>query len=119
MGVCFLAGRPSHVAAGQHMEMQVLDGLAGLVAAVIDNAVALAAQFFADLGDHFEDVCHQGAVLCVDHAGAADMLLGHHQEVDGSLRLDVIESEAQLVFVQLLGRDLTLEDLTENAVFHK
>ena len=57
------------------MEMQVLDGLAGLIAAVIDDAVALAAQFLADLGDDFKDMGHQRAVLGGNLAGAADMLL--------------------------------------------
>ena len=42
-----LARGPRHVAAGQHMEVQVLDGLPRLIAAVVDDAVALHAQLLA------------------------------------------------------------------------
>ena len=110
------ARRPRHVTAGQHMEMQVLDSLAGLIAAVVDDAVALCAQLTAQLGDDGEAVGHHSLVALVDLGGAADMLLGHHQEMHGSLRLDVVKGVAQLVLVQLLAGDLPVNDGAEQAV---
>ena len=39
------------------MEVQVLDGLAGLIAAVVDDTVAIHAQIFTDPGDVVIDPC--------------------------------------------------------------
>ena len=69
------ARRPRHVTAGQHMEMQVFDSLAGLIATVVDDAVALCAQLTAQLGDDGEAVGHHSLVALVNLGGAADMLL--------------------------------------------
>ena len=41
------------------------------------------------------------------------MRLGDNQEVGGSLGVDVIKGEADLVLIDLVGRDLTFGDLTE------
>ena len=41
MFFALLARRPGHIPPCQHMEVQVLDGLAGLIAAVVDDTVAI------------------------------------------------------------------------------
>ena len=76
--------------------MQVLHGLAGLIAAVVDDAVAFTAQLLAQLADDGEAVGHYGLVALVNVVGAADVSLGYHQKMGGSLGLDVVEGVAQL-----------------------
>ena len=98
------------------MEMQVLHGLTCLIAAVVDDAVILAAKVCADLGDSGEAVSHHRSVGLVDLAGAADVLLRHHKEVDGSLRLDVIEGVAEIVLIDLLAGDVTIDDGAEQTI---
>lgn len=98
------------------MEMQVLHGLAGLIAAVVDDAVILAAQVCTDLGDDLKAMRHDVGVAAIDLAGAADVLLGHHQEMGGRLRVDVIEGVAQLVLVDLIGGDLPGNNGAEQAI---
>ena len=101
------------------MEVQVLDGLAGLVAAVVDDTVALTAQLMAQFGDDGEAVCHHGRVALVDLGRAADVCLGHYQKMYRCLRLDVIKGIAQVILVQLLAGDLAIDDGAEQAVvFH-
>ena len=111
-----LARRPGHIPACQHMEVQVLDGLARLVAAVVDDTVALHAQLLADLHDDLEAVGHHGAVVRRNGVGAADVLLGHDQEMGGRLGVDVVEGVALLVLVDLIAGDLAVDDGSEQAI---
>lgn len=105
--------------AAQDVEVEVFYGLACVLAAVGDNAVAVGeAQNGGQVADHGKDMADGGLVGLVDTVSGLDMLLGDHQEMLGSHGSDIVESQAQLVFVQLLGRDLALNDLAENAVFH-
>ena len=58
------------------MEVQVLHGLSRLIAAVVDDSVALHAQLPADLGDDLEAMGHHTAVVRRDGIGL-DLLRRH------------------------------------------
>ena len=93
--------------------MEVMDGLAGLLTDVGDDAIALQTQLLGDLGDDGEDVSHDGGVVLSHFGHGGDVGLGDDQEMGGSLRVDVVESEADLVLIDFIGRDLPFGDLTE------
>ena len=70
--------------AAQNVEVQVVDGLAGIIAAVGDNAVAVMEAFrLGDLGDHFKNVGNHSAVFSGDCADTGNMRLGDHQHMGG------------------------------------
>src|SRR5258706_6077278 len=48
-----------------------------------------------------------------------DVRFRDDHEVDRGLRIDVVEGEHVVVFVDFLARDLARDDLAENAVFHR
>ena len=112
------ARRPGHVPAGQDVEVEVGHGLPRLLPNVGDHAVALQPQLPGHLGDDGEHVAHQGGVV-VGHPGhRGDVGLGDDQEVGGRLGVDVVEGVADLVLIDLAGRDLAADNLTEQAVGH-
>ena len=108
------AGRPGHVAAGQDMEVQVVDTLTGLLTDVGDHAVAIQTQLLGDLGDDGEDMGHHGGVVLGHFGDRGDVGLGDDQEMGGSLGIDVIKGEADLVLIDLIGRDLPFGGIANN-----
>ncbi len=59
------------------MEMQVLHGLAGILADIGDDAVAVVqADFLGQLGDHGKDMAQQGTVLLRQRSGTGMCFLG-------------------------------------------
>ena len=95
----------------------MLDGLAGVVAAVVDNAVAVAqSERLGDFGDLGEDIRDDIRVVLIDRVGTADVLLGYDEHMHGSLRIEVIEAYNFIVLVNLFGRNGTVNDFTENTV---
>ena len=47
-----------------------------------------------------------------------NVLLGDHQHMDRCGRGHIVKGHHQIIFVNLFGRDFTLDDFTENAVIH-
>jgi len=64
-----------------------------------------------------EHFAHEFAIFGLHVHDGCDMALRHHQKVHWSLRGDVVEGEYVVVFVDFLGRDFTLDDFAEKAVF--
>jgi hypothetical protein len=95
------------------MEVEVMDGLTGLLTDVGDHAVALQPQLLGDLGDDGEDVSHHGGVVLGHFGHGGDVRLGDDQEVGGSLGINVIKGETDLVLIDFIGRDLPFGDLAE------
>ena len=98
------------------MEVQVMHALAGLLADVGNNTVALQPQFLCQLGYDLKDMRHHGAVFGADLRHGADMLLGDHQKMGGRLRRNVIKGIAQVVLLHLVGGDLPRRNGAEQAV---
>lgn len=72
-----MRGSDRQLLAAQHMEMQVLHGLAGILADIGDHAVAVVqTDFLGQLGDHGKDMAQQGTVLLSQGSGTLDVLLG-------------------------------------------
>ena len=93
--------------------MQVVDALTGLLADVGDHAVALQTQLLGDLGDDGEDVGHNGGVVLGHFGHGGDVGLGDDQEMSGSLGVNVVKGETDLVLIDFIGRDLPFGDLAE------
>ena len=109
----------AQLSAAQNVEVQVVDGLTGVVAAVGDDAVAVfQALGLCHLGSHHQTVGNDPGVLSADGAHAGDMRLGDHQDVGGSLGRDVPEGQAQVILVDLGGGDGAGDDLAEQTVFN-
>ena len=100
------------------MEMQMLYTLPRLLPDVGDDAVAVQSQLPGHLGNDLKDVGHRPAVFRRHLGSGGDVGLGDDQEVGGRLGIDVIEGEALLVLIHLVGRDLSRDDLTEQTIGH-
>lgn len=88
--------------------------LTGGLAAVRDDAEALGkAELTGELCDHGVDMTDDGGVLRGDLRRGCKVQLGHDQEMGGRERRDVIEGIAELVLIDLFGRDLPGDDLAE------
>ena len=74
-------------------------------------------QFLCDNLGAVEHLAHQFAVFGLHVHDGCDMALGHHEKVHRGLRGDVVKGEHVVVFVDFLGRDFSLDDFTEKAVF--
>ena len=69
-----MRGSDRQFLAAQHMEMQVLHGLAGILADIGDHAVAVVqTDLFGQLGDHGKDMAQQAPPSSVRqrHSGCA------------------------------------------------
>jgi len=101
------------------MEMQVLHGLAGILADIGDHAVAVVqTDFLGQLGDHGKDMAQQGTVLLRQGSGTLDVLFGHNKEMHLGLRVDIVKRHDLIVLIQLVRGDLALGDHTKQTIFH-
>ena len=73
------------------MEVQVMHTLTGLLADVGHHPVALQAQLPAQPGDDLKNVGHHGAVAAVYLRHGANVILGDHQKVGGSLEFPIVK----------------------------
>ena len=61
---------------------------------------------------------HQGTVLRSDVGSAGNMGLRDHQNVGGCLGGNILKGQNLVIFINLLGGDVTRNDLTKQAVCH-
>lgn len=88
--------------AAENVEMQVHDGLATVLAAVVDDAVAIVKPLgLGDLRYRLKALCDIFGVAAVYHGSAADVRLRHDKDVHGSLRVYIAERENILVLIYL------------------
>lgn len=103
--------------AAQQVEMQVTNALATVLAAVVDDAVAVGQTLgCGDLGDRFKDLCNQVTVGAVNFVGAADVHLGNDQNVNGREGLNVAEGVDPFVLVNTGRGDLPGDDFAKNTI---
>ena len=88
--------------AAENMKMNVLHGLTSVLAAVIYNTVSVCQFHYpGDLWYRFKNLCHVDAVFCCYLICATDMSLGNHKNVNGSLRINILECIYVFVLVYL------------------
>src|SRR5574340_953835 len=100
------------------MKVNVEYGLPG-VATVIDHhpvPVLVQRPFFSDRLRHEKEMTDSLLISFLHAMNISKMLLGHNEDMDGRLRIDVLECKARPVFVNDLRRDLLPDDLAEEAV---
>ena len=93
-------------------------GLSGAAAVIDDHAIAVGIETFF-LCDFFRGQEKMPDEVLVGRGRAVDLgdvLPGNDEDVDGRLGTDVLEGGHELVLVHDIGRDLSLDDLTEDAV---
>ena len=99
--------------------MKVRDGLAAVGAAVDHQPEA---GFKAELprkgAGGRNEVADEGLVRGRHRGDAGDRPLGNHKQVDGGLRVDVVDRDALVVLVLDPRRDFAVDDALENT-FHK
>ena len=75
--------------------------------------VAVQAQPLGLLGDDGEHVGHNGGVAPINLGRGADVGLRNYQEMGGGLGVDVVEGQALLILIDLVGRNLPGGNLAE------
>lgn len=111
-------GEASHLGATQDVQVQMTDGCRTVGTGVDNGAITgfVHALCLGDFGDDLQQVCQNifgDIVLQV-----VEVLLGNNQGVDGCFGLDVVEGIADVVFIDLLGRDFSCDELAEQAISH-
>jgi hypothetical protein len=111
---------PFHVASANQVEVHVKDGLAALRSDVKYRAISIFnATLATDFRGHQVEAPDGFGIVLLRLFQSPDVLLGNHQHVRGRLRVDVLEGEGMLVFVNLLARNLATNDFAEETVCHK
>ena len=82
--------------------MDVLDGLAAVLTAVVYNAVAVCeSRICGDLRNSLEDLGNALAVALVNGVSTADMSLRNNENMNGSLRIYILTLLQKSVRVSL------------------
>src|SRR6185503_17526962 len=112
-----LARRPAEAAAPDQVQVDVVDAVSRIVTGVEDQPEAPLGQ--AQVGGQVAGASHQapheGVVAGGQVQDARDVALGHDEDVDRALRVDVVEGQDRVVLVGHAGRDLPGHDLAEQA----
>lgn len=105
--------------AAEHVQVDMEHRLARVGLAVEYEACArfFDAEFLGDNLCAVKHLAHQFAVGRLHVHDGRNVALGHYQKVYWGLRGDVVEGEHVVIFVNFLGRDFTLDDFTEKAIF--
>ena len=94
--------------------MEMVDGLAAVIAGVNDYAVALVETFVAsDSGCGPEQVTQQGWVMCAGFGERDDVFSRRDENVHGRLWVDVGEGVTLVVLVDGGGWDASIDDFAE------
>jgi hypothetical protein len=101
------------------MEVEVGNGLAAVGTDVGDDTeTVFKLELLCHSSNDLIDMSHNGAVFGSNGIGSGNVSFGDHQEMNGGLGIDVIESQYLIVFIYFIGRDLAGCDLTKQAI-HK
>ena len=111
-----LSRRPRELAPAEKMEMQVVNRLTAVSAAIDDHTVTTAKVLFAgDIANHEPEMAEQIGVRVFDLGNRRDWLLGNHQDVRWCLRCNVMKGQASIVFVDDLCGDFLIDDPLEDS----
>ena len=102
----------------EHMEVNVPYRLARILAAVVDNAIAVCdAGSFCNLRQCLKELSDHGAVCGIDLVCACrNMRLGDHDNMHGRLRINIVERIYLRLLIHLFRGDVPAYDLTKQAI---
>ena len=93
----------------------MIDRLAAVLATVRNDAIAgLKIQQLCNFVDLDQQVAGNHVVIFGQRVNVLDLLLGNQKNVYGSLRLHVVECDAQVIFVDDVGRNFFVNDFLED-----
>ena len=99
--------------------MQMGNALAGVGAVVDDEPVAAGElEFFRDDARHDEEMAELGFVVGGGFTDAWNKFFRDDQQMNGRLRLDVVDDDAAVVLVLDLGGDFAVDDFLEERFRH-
>src|ERR1035437_2645751 len=111
-----LAWRPDEGAAAEQVDVEMIDSLSAVRAGVDHQAIARGQTLLAgDLGDGPQQVTEQLAIRRVGVVQRGNVFARRHQHMDGRLGVKVGEGVAQLVLVDRLRGNASINDLTKDA----
>lgn len=106
------------MAAAEEVDVEVGNCFATVLTVVDDDAesVLVHAHLSGNQSDAHHHVAEERFISAFRKGDADDGLLGDEKEVRRRLRTDVAEAEAEIVFVNDVGRDLSVGDLLEEGL---
>ena len=115
-----LAGGPGHASSPENVKVDVEDILSRISGRVEDDSVStfLDSLFLCYLPCLDQDVSEKLLVLFRDVVQGGVMLLGDEQDMNGGLRIYVVESKDPIVFIHDFRRNLFVYDFTKNTFIH-
>jgi hypothetical protein len=109
-----LSRGPGEGAAAEQVDVEMVDGLAAVMAGVENDAVAAGEFLFAgNLGGGPEQVAEQRGMVRTGISEGCEMFARNDEHVDGRLRVDVGEGVTQRVLIDGRGRDASIDDFAE------
>src|SRR5712691_4864345 len=115
-----LSRRPAQAAAADEVQVDMEDGLAG-VAVRVEHGPETAGgdpAILRDGGGPPNDFTDDLIIVRRQFVERRDVALRHDEDVRGCLRIDVVEGEQAVVFVDDGRRNLAFDDLAEETVWH-
>ena len=107
------------LSAAENVEMEMVYGLASVGTAVGNNAVAVTDSCAGgDQRNIFEDISDLRAGIFRDILDGVHMHFRNDENVNGGLRIQILESEDLVIFVNFGRRDETCGNFTKNTIFH-
>lgn len=115
-----LTWRPVENPASQHVDVEVVNGLACPCAVIDHGSITLVEVPIAGEGSrHREEMSEQGLILRRSLRERGQVLSRDDQQVDGRLRIHVLESHDRIVFMNNPSGRLAVDDPAKKAVLHK
>ena len=100
--------------------MQMQHRLSGTFAAVVHYAIAVVKSLLlCNFGYCLKDMGNNGAVFGRYVIAPLYMLFGYNENVYGCLRREILKRNYRVILINLLRRDFSVYDCTENAVHEK
>ena len=100
--------------------MKVVDSLASIRSTVDDYPVAVVqSQFTSQVTDHQVTMPYQCLVLVFQRIKGRDFLAGNDEQVRRCLGLNIRESQAEVILIDDLRRNVTVNDSLENSRFRQ
>lgn len=108
------------MAAAEEVDVEVGNGFAAVGAVVDDDAkTSVEFELLGDLASNEKEMAEQGLVFRGRFAYARNQFFGNDQNVDGRLRIDVADCEAELVLMFEVRGDFPLGYFLEERFFGK